>query len=103
MFVNPQLAELYSRGGQGGRSPGVMGVGGLGRREKREREAEYLKEVGAGRNGKNFATLAQYFALGKVRGGGSRYGRGPEPGVHGAGGGMFKPLCPLPPPNILGD
>ena len=52
----------YSAGG----SPGVMGAGGL-------REAGYLKGVGAGRNGKNFATLAQYFAIGKVCGGGSCY------------------------------
>ena len=40
------------------------------------REAGYLKGVGAGRNGKNFATLAQYFTIGKAHGGGNRYGRG---------------------------
>ena len=67
---------------------------GYGRREKRGREAGYLKGTGAGRNGKNFATLAQYFAIGKVRGGGNRYGKGREPGVQGAGGGMFRPPCP---------
>ena len=64
-------------------------------------EAGYLKGAGAGRNGKNFATLAQYFAIGKVRGGGSRYGRGREPGVQGAGGGLFRPPCPPPLPPLL--
>ena len=54
----------------------------------------YLKGAGARRNGKNLATLAQYFAIGKLRGGGSRYGRGREPGVKGAGGEMFRPPCP---------
>ena len=54
----------------------------------------YLKGAGAGRNGKNLATLAQYFTIGKVRRGGSCYGRGREPGVQGAGGGMFRPPCP---------
>ena len=79
-------------GETGGENPGVMGAGGL--REAGEEGA------GAGRNGKNFATLAQYFAIGKVRGGGSRYGRGREPEVQGAGGGMFRPPCPPPPNNL---
>ena len=58
----------------------------------------YLKGAGARRNGKNFTTLARYFAIGKKRGGGSRYGRGREPGVQGVGGGMFRPPCAPPPP-----
>ena len=45
----------------------------------------YLKGVGAGRNGKNFATLAQYFTIGKAHGGVNRYRRGREPGVQGVG------------------
>ena len=68
-------------GGQGGGNPGVMGREVYGSREKKGREAGYLKGTGAGRNGKNFATLAKYFAVGKLRGGGSRYGRGRELGV----------------------
>ena len=76
-----------------------MGGEVYGRREKRGREAGYLKGVGARKNGKNFPTLAQYFAIGKVCGGGSRYGSGQEPGVQGVGGGMFRPPCP-PPPTI---
>ena len=54
-----------------------MGAGGL-------REAGYLKGAGAGRNEKNFATLAQYFAIGKAHGGENCYGSGREPGVQGA-------------------
>ena len=54
----------------------------------------YLKGAGAGRNGKNFATLAQYFATGKAHGGKNHYGRGREPGVEGAGGRKFRPPCP---------
>ena len=56
----------------------------------------YPKGAGAGRNGKNFATVAQYFALGKAHRGGNCYGRGREPGVQGAGGGKFRPPCPPP-------
>ena len=50
----------------------------------------------------NFATLAQYFAIRKAHRGGNYYRRGREPGVQGAGGGMFKPPCPslLPPPPL---
>ena len=67
-----------------------MGAGGL--RKVGEQGA------GNGRNGKKFATLTQYFAIGKVREGGSRYGRGWEPKVQGVGGGMFRP--PVSPPCI---
>ena len=54
-------------GRTGGWEPGSNG----GWEEKREWEGGYQKGAGAGRNGKNFATLAQYFAIGKVRGGGA--------------------------------
>ena len=78
-----------------------MGAGGLweaGEEGGGRREGGYLKGMRAGRNGKNLATLAQYFAIGKVRGGGSRYGRGQEPGVQDAGGEIFiPPLSPTPP------
>ena len=59
--------------------------------------AEYPRGAGAGRNGKTFTTLAQYFAIGKAHRGGNRYRRGREPGVQGAGGGKFRlPVPPLP-------
>ena len=80
---------MGGRGGQGG-NPEEIGAGSL--REVGEDGA------GAGRNGKNFATLAQYFAKGKAHRGGNCYGRGREPRVQGAGGGKFRPTCPLPPP-----
>ena len=35
------------------------------------REAGYPKRAGAGRNGKNFATLAKYCAIGKAHRGGN--------------------------------
>ena len=76
-------------GRQGGGSPGVMGAGGL--REAGEEGAGGGISKRDGSREKNFATLAQYFAIGKVRGGGNRYGRGREPGVQGAGGGMTPP------------
>ena len=100
--VHPQLKALTERGGggQGGGNPGVMGAGGL-LEAGEEGEVGYRKGEGAGRNGKNFATLAQYFAIGKVRGDGSRYERGRERGVQGAGGGMFRPPCPPPPPILI--
>ena len=88
---------LICGGGQGGGNPGVMGVGGLREAGEEGAGSGISKRGGAGRNGKNFATLAQYFAIGKVRGGRSRYGRGRDPRVQGAGGGMFRPPCPPPP------
>ena len=72
-----------------------MGAGGL-----REEGEEW---PGAGRSGKNFATLAQYFALGEAHGGGNRYGRGRESGVQGAGGGKFRPPGSPPPPQQVGE
>ena len=87
-------------GGQGGGSPGVMGAGGLWRREKRVREAGYLKGAGTGRNGKNFATLARYFAIGKVRRGGSRYGGGGNLECRVREAGSSDPLSPPPPPHF---
>ena len=62
------------------------------------REAGYPKGVGAGRKGKNFATSAQYFAIGKAHRGGNCYRMGREPGVQGAGGGSSDPPAPPPPP-----
>ena len=83
-----------NKGGTGGWEPKNNG----GRRgEKRGREEGYPRGVGAGRNGKNFATLAQYFAIGKAHRGGNHYGREWEPGVQGAGGGKFR--LPSPPPK----
>ena len=76
-------------GEQGGREV-------YGRRETRGRETGYLKGAGAGRN---FATLAQYFAIGKAHGGGNCYGRRREPGVQGAGGGKLRSPCAPPPPT----
>ena len=71
-----------------------MGSGGLREAgEEGEGGAGYLKGAEAGRN---FATLAQYFAIGKVHGGGNRYGRGRELGVQGAGGGKFRSPCAPP-------
>ena len=70
---------------------------GIGGREKRGQEAGYPKGEGAGRNGKNIATLAQYLAIGKAQRGGNCYGRGREPGVQGAGGGKLRPPPPVPP------
>ena len=70
---------------------------GGGRREKRGWEVGYLKGVGAGRNGKNFTTLAQYFAIGKAHRGRNHYRSGQEPGVQGAGDRKFRPPCPPPP------
>ena len=59
------------------------------------REAGCPKGVGTGRNGKKFATLAQYFEIGKAHRGGNCYGRGRKPGVQGAGGGKFRsPVSP---------
>ena len=104
-MLNAKLNITYSTVGQhyfdrraepgsigGGRSTGGGRTGG-GRWENRGWEAGYLKGAGSGRNEKSFATLAQYFAIGKLRGGGSCYGRGQEPGVKGAGGGMYRPPC----------
>ena len=88
-------------GGQGGESPGVLGAGGLREAGEEGAGGGISKGAGAGRNGKNFATLAQYFAVGKVRGGGSRYGRGREPGVQGAEAGCSDPPGPPPPPRPL--
>ena len=59
----------------------------------------YPKGAGARRNGKNFATLAQYFAIGKAHRGGNCYGREWEPGVQGAETGSSDP--PVPPPHYL--
>ena len=63
----------------GGGNPGVMGAGSL--REVGEEGA------GAGRKGEHFATLAQYFAIGKAhrdgnrsKGGGNREYRAREAG-----------------------
>ena len=66
---------------QGGRKPEVMGLGNL-------REAEE-EGTGAGRNGKTFATSAQYFAREKAHRGGNCYGKGRRPGVQGA----FASVC----------
>ena len=68
------LPQVWGGGGeQGGGNPGVMGGRSTGGgRRGGGRPDIYLKGAGAGRNGKNFATLAHYFAIGKVRGGGSR-------------------------------
>ena len=86
----------------GGQEPGSNGGWG---REKRGREAGYPRGTGAGRSGKNFATLAQYFAVGKSHRSGYRYGRGRGPGVQGARGGKFKTPCPPPPHSriVLGE
>ena len=56
----------------------------------------YPKGAAARRNGKNFATLAQYFAMGKADRRGNCYGREWEPGVQGAETGSSDP--PVPPP-----
>ena len=86
--------------GAEGREPGSNGGGrftgsrrrGGGRRDTQGGGSWEKQEM-------NFATLSQYFAIGKVRGGGSRYGRGRELGVQGAGGGLFRPSCPPPHPQ----
>ena len=69
-------------GGTGDGSPGVMG-----------REAGYPRVAGAGRNDKNFVTLARYFTIGRAHRGENRYGRGRKPGVKGAGEGKFRTPC----------
>ena len=58
----------------------------------------YPKGAGAGRNGKNFATLAQYFAIGKAHGQ-KLLQKGAGTGVQGVGGEKFRPPCP--PPTLL--
>ena len=52
-------------GGTGGRKPGSNGGGKSTGGGKRGREAGCPREAVAGRNGKDFATLAQYFAIGQ--------------------------------------
>ena len=61
------------------------------------------KRAGASGHGKNYATLAQYFAIGKAHRGGNCYGRGREPGVQGAGSGKFRPPCSPPPHHHKGE
>ena len=75
MGPRPLTRECSLTGGgedRGGGNPGVMGREVYGKREKRGREAQYPKGMGTGRNGKNVATLAQYFAIGKAHRGGNR-------------------------------
>ena len=86
-FVVSQRRSLGGGGGGGG-NPGVMGAGGL-------LEAGYSKGMGAGRNGKNFVTLTQYFAIGKAHRGGNCYRRGREAGS------LDPLLSPHPPPPEL--
>ena len=85
-----QLKCNFFGGGRGGSeqgcgTPGEMGREVYGRPEKRGRDAGYLKGAGAGKNGENFSTLAQYFAIEKVGGGQSRYGKGAGTGSAGCG------------------
>ena len=68
-WFNFNLFSFVCAERQGGRNPGVMGPGNL-------REAG--EEGAGGRNGKNFATWAQYFARGKAHRGGNCYGKGRE-------------------------
>ena len=75
-----------------------MGVGSLREAGGEGAEGGIPKGVGAGRNGKNFATLARYFAIGKAHRGRNCYGRGREPGVQGAGCGRREVQTPLSPP-----
>ena len=81
--------------GQGGSSPGVMGVGSL----REAGEEGYQKGVGAGRNGKNFATLAQYFAIGKAHRGGTATEGGGNGECRVREVGSSDPSVPPPPPS----
>ena len=67
---------MWGGGFTGGGNPGVMGVVIL--RETGEEGDGGGISKGGGRNGKIFATLAKYFAIGKARRGGNCYGRGLE-------------------------
>ena len=80
-----------------------MEAGSLREAGEEGAEGGISKGGGAGRNGKHFATYAQYFAIGKAHRGGNCYGRGWEPGMQGAGGGKFRPPCSPPPPPTKSD
>ena len=90
-------------GGQGGRNAGVMGARSLWEAREDGVGGGPPKRAGAWGNGKNYATLAQYFAIGKAHRGGNRYGRGWEPGVQGAGSRKFRPPCSPPPHHHKGE
>ena len=53
---------------KGGGNPGVMGAGSLREAGEEGAGAGYPKGMRARRNRKNFATLAQYCAIGKAQG-----------------------------------
>ena len=78
-------------GGKGGGSLGVMGTGGLREAGEEGAGGGITKRGGSREKWEIFRNTGQYFAIGKVHGGGSRYGREREPGVQGAGGGLFRP------------
>ena len=81
--INNPLILLCGGGGcTEGANPGVMREGSLREAgEEGDGGGISMGGGGSGRNGKIFATLAQYFAIGKAHRGGNCYGRGREPGV----------------------
>ena len=62
-----------------------MGAGSLREAGEERAGGGYPKGAGAGRNGKTFATLAQYFSIGKAHRGGNCFERGKGTGSAGCG------------------
>ena len=68
-FASDVLHSVGGGGGTGGREPGSNGGG-------KSTGGGIFKGGGSWEKWKNFATLAQYIAIGKAHRGGNRYGRG---------------------------